>query len=278
MSSSLKLSICIPTCNSSEKLRVALSQLIPQMTSECELNIRDDSENDSLTQILRASTAKKRLKISLFRGHKIGVDLANLSLLEKANGKYVWWLNDNDELNKETIKRIIEIIDGNKDITFVWLNFLSAPSGNIALTDKNDGFLRDSGEFFDLMGLYFFNHPDSMQTIGKNSKSRAIEKVSEAFEVFAINFPDTCRPFEDKLNQKSIRCLIARNLCHFWRGVFICIAKGYDTVGGKRKKLMQRYWWHRNFYQHFFMHVPRALLNGIYKIYKTLSAKSIQGP
>ena len=105
----------------------------------------------------------------------MGVDLANLFLLEKANGKYVWWLNDDDELNKETIKRIIETIDGNKDITFVWLNFLSAPSGNIDITDKNDGFLRDSGEFFDLMGLYFINHPDSMQTIEKNSKTRAIE-------------------------------------------------------------------------------------------------------
>ena len=257
----------------------------------------------------------------------MGVDLANLFLLERANGEYIWWLSDDDQISDETVNKIISTIKENDDITFIWLNFLSSFSGKTAVTGKHDGFFRNNGEFFDVVGpsmgllsclvlqrqkglpflqlaksrqigfgfaqmvpilgaisendrIYFLkgplitNYPASMQVVEEGSKSRDVEQGSLSFEVYAINFPDTLRLFEKNLDKLAIKRLIGRNFSHFWRGFVIGIAKGYDTVRGKRWELMRRYWWHPEFVVAIFlMHLPKSLLNKLYNIYIVMKKK-----
>ena len=330
MSTKIKLSICIPTYNRPEKLEVVLLQLIPQLTSDCELLIRDDSNNEDTASLIGKLQRSKKVKISLYRGHKIGLDLANLFLLEKAKGIFVWWVSDDEEVGSSAVEKIIETIDNNHQTTFIWLNFISSFSGKLAVPNRSDGFFENNADFFDTVGpsigllsclvirrldslpflemakskeigfgfaalipifgaiskndkIYFLkgplivNHPTDMQTIEEQSKLRVVDKGSLAFEVYAINFPDTLRIFETNLDKNAIRRLVARNFSNFWRGFVIGIGKGYDTVRGKRIELIRRYWWHPEFFLAFaLMHMPQLFLITMYKIYKIIKSKTAQ--
>lgn len=327
MSKNIILSICIPTYNRPEKLKVILSQLLPQMTGQCEIIVRDDSNNELSKKVFDQALSGKKLNKAYFHGEKIGLDLANIFLLEKARGKFVWWFSDDDELMDGAVQHLLNIVNIHDDITFIWANFISSFSGRPAVTNRKEGFFKNNGEFLNIVGpsigllscfilnrerglpfkevaksrsigfgfasmvpifgaisendkIYFLrgpfiiNHPTDMQTIEDQSKSRVIDKGSLAFEVYAINFPDTLRLFEKNLDEKAIRKLVARNFSHFWKGFIIGIGKGYDTVRGKRIELIKRYWWHPEFIPAFaLMNMPQSFLFTMYKSYKVIKAK-----
>lgn len=327
MSPDVKLSICIPTYNRPDKLKKVLLQIIPQLTKECELIIRDDSENDNSAVLIEQLTRNQENQIHIFRGPKLGLDLANLFLLEKAKGKFIWWLSDDDQVDSLIISKIIEVIDENKQLTFIWLNFVSAFSNTSAVADKTDGFFKNNGEFFRIVGpslgllsclvlnrnkglpfldiaksksigfgfaalipvfgaiskddkIYFLqgpfiiNHPDTMEEIESRSKTRDLQQGSQAFEIYAVNFPDILTLFEENLDKAAIKHLIGRNFSHFWRGFVIGIAKGYDTIDGKRMDIFRRYWWHPEFVLAFIvMQFPSPVLKLAYRLYKILKIK-----
>ena len=151
MNNQILLSIGVPTYNRPTQFRRMLTSLMPQLTSETELLIRDDSINNETKKVFDELIKKFNppAKLNYFKGEKIGLDAANLFLVENASGKYVWWFSDDDEFASEAISRVLGLIKKFPEITFIWANFDS--NGKLAV-NKQDGFFRDGNEVLEVLG------------------------------------------------------------------------------------------------------------------------------
>ena len=87
MKSEILLSIAIPTYNQPIEIEKTIKSLIKQIDeNDIEVLVLDDSDNVKTEKIL-----KKYENIKYYRGKKVHVDYAELWLMKKAIGKYVWW-------------------------------------------------------------------------------------------------------------------------------------------------------------------------------------------
>jgi len=94
---------------------------------------------------------KPLAKLNYFKGEKIGLDSANLFLLESAIGKYMWWFSDDDEFMPGAIVRVLELIKKYPEIAFIWVNF-GFESLEILSIDNEDGFFKDGNEVLETLG------------------------------------------------------------------------------------------------------------------------------
>lgn len=142
------LSICVATYNQPEKFQRLMKSILPQLSAETELIIRDDSSND-LTQDFF-----KSLKISCafhyFRGEKKGLDDAVLYLTETAHGSFVWWMGD-DVIAQGGIKKVLSLIKNNPEMTFLWINSSDITNPQfLSVSDRGEYFFKDRNE---VMGM-----------------------------------------------------------------------------------------------------------------------------
>ncbi|MBI4993476.1 hypothetical protein HZC33_00750, partial [Candidatus Wolfebacteria bacterium] len=90
-------------------------------------------------------------KLSYFKGEKIGLDAANLFLLESAIGKYIWWFSDDDEFMPGAISRTLELVKKYPEITFIFVNFGFEKIENLAI-NRDDGFFKDGKDVLEVAG------------------------------------------------------------------------------------------------------------------------------
>jgi glycosyltransferase involved in cell wall biosynthesis len=161
------LSICIPTYNRPETFERLLKELLPQLDNRVEIVVRDDSSNEASKTLFNQLINGTGIAFRYFRGEKIGLDAANLFLLEKAQGKFVWWFSDDDVLLKGGVQAVLELVEKNESLNFIWANFSFESIENIAV-DKVDG--------------PFYDKNDVLESLGKNIGllSTYIVRTSEA--------------------------------------------------------------------------------------------------
>lgn len=128
-----------------------LQLLVPQLDNRIEVVVRDDSENDVSRKLFESIASGKPFLTQYFQGEKIGLDAANLFLLEKAQGKFVWWFSDDDILLEGGIKAVINIIENNEDLNFIWANFAFEKIDNIAV-DRPEGKFHDRNDVIETLG------------------------------------------------------------------------------------------------------------------------------
>ncbi|MEW6616811.1 MAG: glycosyltransferase family 2 protein [Patescibacteria group bacterium] len=145
------ISICIPTYNRPREFERMFRGLLPQITSEVELVIRDDGLNLETKEIFEKLISGKEINFRYFKGEKIGIDAANLFLIENARGKYVWWFSDDDEIMPNAVTHVLELLKKNPEITFVWANFGFQDLNNLAIR-RDDGFFKDGNEVLEVLG------------------------------------------------------------------------------------------------------------------------------
>lgn len=145
------LSVCIPTYNRPKDFERMFRGLIPQLTHEVEIVVRDDSPDYKTKEIFDRLLLGKEINHQYFKGEKIGVDAANLFLIEKASGKYIWWFSDDDELRPGAIARVLDLVKQYPEISFIWANFDYARDGTPAV-NRDDGFFRDRNEVLETLG------------------------------------------------------------------------------------------------------------------------------
>ena len=172
MNNQILLSVCVPTYNRPTQFRRMLIGLMPQLTDEIELVIRDDSPNNETKKVFEELIEKFKpvSKLSYFKGEKIGLDAANLFLLENATGKYIWWFSDDDEFMPGAISRTLELVKRYPEITFIWVNFCDS---EILAVDKDDGFFRDRNDVLEslsvgaigLLSTYFLRREDALRAL-----------------------------------------------------------------------------------------------------------------
>ena len=149
---SVKLSVCIPTYNRPEQFKRMLTGLLPQITDEVEIVVRDDSTTGKSKEIFDFLIADKNIRYQYFSGDKIGLDAASLFLFEHAIGEFVWLFSDDDEILSGSISEVNKLITSDPNLNLVWANFDSDLPGGLAVKNRNSGYFRDGSEALEVIG------------------------------------------------------------------------------------------------------------------------------
>lgn len=141
------LSFCIPTYNRPKQISRLIKGLIPQLTSEIEVVIRDDSSNSETEKAVNKifNEADKLENLSYYKGEKLGIDLGTLFVVEAAKGEYVWTFGDDDEITEGGLTSVLGVLKKYPEITFAWADYSSGgkPSG---VKLEKDKFFADRNE------------------------------------------------------------------------------------------------------------------------------------
>lgn len=145
------LSFCIPTYNRPDKFERVLKEIIPQLTSETELLIRDDSPDELTANVIKRLLGDSDVNYRYIHGEKIGLDMANIFLIEESCGQYVWWFSDDDELRPGAVAHVLRLIKKYPEISFIWVNFDFQKENNPAIV-REEGFFMDGNEVLETLG------------------------------------------------------------------------------------------------------------------------------
>lgn len=119
---SFALSVAIPTYRRPEPMARLLRSIIPQLSSEVEVVVRDDSPDNETEAIVRDLFRAREDQLLYSHGPKLGIDRGTLWTVEHARGKFVWTFGDDDEMVPDGIARVLEIVARYPDLGFVWTN------------------------------------------------------------------------------------------------------------------------------------------------------------
>ena len=119
------LTVCISTYNRAEKLSRNLENwfhLDNHEIHEAELIVCDNCSTDNTNTI--CSTFLKKNKFTYIRNKRnLGI-LGNLEICaERANGKFVWIIGDDDLVKPNAIELVVGIIKKHKDIPLIYVNY-----------------------------------------------------------------------------------------------------------------------------------------------------------
>ena len=106
-----ELTIAIPTYNRVDKLKYAMKDVIEYSKGKnIEIIVSDNASTDGTRDYVNSITEKYTL-IKYYRNNEnLGFDGNFLNCLEKANGKYVWLLSDDDILLPGAIESVLEAL------------------------------------------------------------------------------------------------------------------------------------------------------------------------
>jgi glycosyltransferase involved in cell wall biosynthesis len=111
------LTIAIPTYNRRTYIGELLPELVRQAESvdreirELEIVISDNASSDGTEQYIKETVANKR--VSYYRNqNNIGGDRNFLKCIERAQGKYVWLVGDDDILLPGALEKVFAILKG----------------------------------------------------------------------------------------------------------------------------------------------------------------------
>ena len=112
----LKLSIVIPIYNERETLETLVAK-VSAVDYDKEIVLIDDHSTDNSLKLLQGY--KKYIKLILNKKNK-GIGYCSNLAVKKAKGKYFLRVDSDDYLNKFTVHIMTQILENNKNISFVY--------------------------------------------------------------------------------------------------------------------------------------------------------------
>lgn len=103
----VKVSIIIPAYNVEKYILKCINSLLEQTEKEIEIIVVDDGSTDT-TNLIVKNIIKKHNNIVLIKQENKGVSVARNIGLQKAKGKYTMFIDADDWLEKEAIKKLYE--------------------------------------------------------------------------------------------------------------------------------------------------------------------------
>ena len=123
------LSICIPTCNRADFLRVMLQALLPQVREfgdQVEVWVLDNASTDQTPQVLAESTVLGPFRVH--RQHQNVGPTRNIVCgpARLATGHFVWVLGDHNLLRPGALQRVLECLNQHRSQQLFYVNFRCA--------------------------------------------------------------------------------------------------------------------------------------------------------
>ena len=126
----IKLSIIIPYYNTKEYTDRLLDILDKQITKECEIILVDDGSRELYSE---------REGIKLFRQENKGVSAARNKGLKEAKGKYIVFIDSDDEVSDKYIEEILKAIETEPDTVYLSWRSMDGRFGK-TIRNQNDKF------------------------------------------------------------------------------------------------------------------------------------------
>lgn len=125
----LLLTICIPTSNRSNFLRIMLQAILPQVAEHSDLVevwILDNASTDETSKILQESAALGPFSVKR-QNRNVG-PVKNIvdGPTNLASGEYVWVLGDHNLLRPKALTHILQTITANRQYKAFYVNFRTA--------------------------------------------------------------------------------------------------------------------------------------------------------
>lgn len=112
------LSIVIPIYNAEKYIHRCLESILNQNLDKCEIILVDDGSIDSSLQICY-KYAEKYNNIKVYHKDNGGASSARNYGLKKANGEYIWFIDCDDSIEKESIAKLISCMNLKKSDVIV---------------------------------------------------------------------------------------------------------------------------------------------------------------
>lgn len=166
------LSLCIPTYNRPHEFRrLAECLCLQDRINEIELVIRDDSPNYDTLDVINKILIPAGIDVKYSRGEKIGVDSANLLLIENAVGKYLWSFSDDDEMRSGALAHVLGLLESDCNIRYVWANFDYQTEGRSVVDTtcryfaSGDDVISTLGVNIGLISTHIFHRESALQAL-----------------------------------------------------------------------------------------------------------------
>ena len=118
------LSICIPTYNRAEYLKICLGTIIPQLgiNDPIEVIVSDNFSSDNTLNVISEFISHPKL-ILIKQTENVGPIKNGFGIIEKyANGKYCWLVGDDDYIMPGAIQNILKLIKENIEVDFFYVD------------------------------------------------------------------------------------------------------------------------------------------------------------
>lgn len=153
------LSIAIPTYNRSAFLGELLSSLYDQCKSDprLELLVSDNASTDETPAIVEAYADRGLPIIYLRNGSNIGADANFMQCFDKAKGKYVWLIGDDDLVVPGAIRKIISYLQAG-EYSLIYVNsycFEGAAVPKEIDSNRSPRVIQDAHTFMRSIHIYF---------------------------------------------------------------------------------------------------------------------------
>ena len=256
MNEHFDLSICIPTRNQPDRLKITLASVIKQLSPRVEVLIMDDSD------IIAQDFADPSLSITHSKGPKKGVDPAIYELATVAKGRFIWFLGD-DIIVDGGVQKVLNLIKQNVAIDFYWLNsaqtdeYIPTDELNLEIFKNKNLFITKLGDQLGFLSCLLIRKSTILPRLEKDkiyfgtqwisiyfalksiSNSRCIGLVTTALlgaekrdgpshwydvmQVFGINLPKIYRHFlaTKSFSRSAINIIIRSNLISLVKTIFV---------------------------------------------------------
>lgn len=126
------LSICIPTFNRANLLKLTLESIISQITDNVEIVISDNSSTDNTQDVIEDFRGQYPNIRYYTHQENVGFDGNILRLINYANGDYIFFCSDDDIVINGTIKSILDLISSSS-FSLISLNYYSFKGENFSI-------------------------------------------------------------------------------------------------------------------------------------------------
>src|SRR3954470_7738221 len=117
------LSICIPTFNRANELKISLPEILNQAAKfkdKIEVIVSNNASTDGTEEVLN----KLKNEYSFLKTYRNDINIGfNLNFFrlsdEYATGKFFWLIGDDDVVDYNAIETILQVLENNKDISFL---------------------------------------------------------------------------------------------------------------------------------------------------------------
>ncbi len=116
----MKVSVVIPTYNRAHLLSLAIDSVFEQTFSDFEIIVIDDGSTDNTAELLHSRYADK---IRYFHQENQGTAVARNSGVDKATGKYIAFLDNDDLWTRDKLKLQVAIMEDYPELAFLFTEF-----------------------------------------------------------------------------------------------------------------------------------------------------------
>ena len=111
MGDNMKVSVIVPAYNAEKYLPKSIESIINQVYKNIEIIIIDDASTDNTKAIIKAYAEKDDRILPFYQSENKGVSAARNVGLKAATGDYIMFVDSDDELTKDAIRRMIDLAD-----------------------------------------------------------------------------------------------------------------------------------------------------------------------